>query len=131
MKDNVVFQDNQSAILLEKNGQRSSGKRTRHLNIRYFFITDRVNKNEATIKYCPTEDMLGDFFTKPLQGALFRKLRAMIMNLPMGPDETVELQECVADAGQTQDPVRTYASVVANRSSRKRTSESASKLARL
>lgn len=31
--DNVVFQDNQSAMLLEKNGKRSSGKCTRHINI--------------------------------------------------------------------------------------------------
>ena len=37
--DNVVYQDNQSAILLEKNGRRSSGKKTRHIEIRYFFIT--------------------------------------------------------------------------------------------
>jgi Reverse transcriptase (RNA-dependent DNA polymerase) len=45
--DNVVYQDNQSSILLEKNGTRSSGRRTRHLNIRYFFITDRVDKKEV------------------------------------------------------------------------------------
>jgi hypothetical protein len=39
----VVYQDNQSSIkiLLEKNGTRSSGRGTRHLNIRCFFITDR------------------------------------------------------------------------------------------
>jgi hypothetical protein len=43
IKDNVVYQDNQSAILLlEKNGQKSSTKRTRHLKIRYFFGTDRI-----------------------------------------------------------------------------------------
>ena len=105
VKDNVVFQDNQSAILLEKNGQQSSGRRTRHLNIRYFFITDRVAKKEASIKYCPTADMLGDFFTKPLQGPLFRKLRALIMNMPVDPqtpsNDSAEPQECVEDDGQT------------------------------
>ena len=40
VKDNVLYQDNQSAILLEKNCKASSGKRTRHLNIHYFFLTD-------------------------------------------------------------------------------------------
>jgi hypothetical protein len=35
--ENTVYQDNQSAILLEKNGRASSGKRTRHVDIRYFF----------------------------------------------------------------------------------------------
>jgi hypothetical protein len=47
VKDNVLFQDNKSSILLEKNGKASSSKRTKHINIRYFFITDRVKKEEV------------------------------------------------------------------------------------
>ena len=35
---NILFQDNKSTILLEQNGKKSSSKRTRHLNIRYFFL---------------------------------------------------------------------------------------------
>jgi hypothetical protein len=103
--DNVVFQDNQSAILLEKNGRRSSGRRTRHINIRYFFVSDRVKNGEMRIEYCPTDEMIADFFTKPLQGSLFRKLRQKIMNLPQGKlgDESVS-QECVG--------TRSYADVV-------------------
>jgi hypothetical protein len=42
VKDNVLFEDNKSSIILEKNGKASSSKRTKHINIRYFFITDRV-----------------------------------------------------------------------------------------
>jgi hypothetical protein len=34
--DNIVYQDNQAAILLEKNGRASSGKRTKHINTRFF-----------------------------------------------------------------------------------------------
>jgi hypothetical protein len=45
VKDNVLFQDNKSSILLEKNGKASSSKRTKRINIRYFFITDCA-KNE-------------------------------------------------------------------------------------
>jgi hypothetical protein len=46
VSDNVVYQDNQSAMLLENNGQMSSNKQTRHIDIRYFFVTDNVkNKN--------------------------------------------------------------------------------------
>ena len=37
LEKNILFQDNKSAILLEKNGQRSAGKRSRALNVRYFF----------------------------------------------------------------------------------------------
>jgi hypothetical protein len=38
--ENLLLQDNKSSILLERNSKASSGKRTRHMNIRYFFITD-------------------------------------------------------------------------------------------
>jgi hypothetical protein len=82
----VLFQDNQAAMLLEKNGQASSGKRTRHLNIRYYFITDRISKQELTVEYCPTKEMLADFFTKPLQGSLFRTLRDQVMNVDPSAD---------------------------------------------
>jgi Reverse transcriptase (RNA-dependent DNA polymerase)/Zinc knuckle len=81
VKDSVVYQDNQSAILLEKNGRASSSKRTRHINIRYFFVTDRVASKEVSVQYCPTGDMVADFFTKPLQGSLFKKFRDQIMNV--------------------------------------------------
>jgi hypothetical protein len=73
VNDSIVYQDNQSAMLLEKNGRGSSSKRTRHINIRYFFVRDRVASKEVKIEYCPTEEMLADFFTKPLQGSLFKK----------------------------------------------------------
>ena len=77
----VMHQDNQSAILLEENGMESSSKRTRHIDIRYFFVKDRVDSNEIKIKYCPTTEMIGDFLTKPLQGATFRKFRDLILNV--------------------------------------------------
>jgi hypothetical protein len=56
VKDNVLFQDNKSSILLEKNGKASSSKRTKHINIRYFFITDCVKKEEVSVVWCPTGD---------------------------------------------------------------------------
>ena len=76
-----LYQDNKSAILLEKNGMRSSSKRSRHINIRYFFIADCVQKKQLAVKYCPTNDMLADFFTKPLQGQKFIKFRNLILNI--------------------------------------------------
>jgi hypothetical protein len=44
---NIILQDNESSVLLETNGKASRGKRTRHMNIRYFGIADRVDKKEA------------------------------------------------------------------------------------
>jgi hypothetical protein len=86
VKDNVLFQDNKSSILLENNGKASSSKRTKHINVRYFFITDLVKKKEVSVVWCPTGDMIGDFATKPLQGALFRKSRDQIMGVTPARD---------------------------------------------
>ncbi len=84
--ENIIYQDNQAAILLEKNGKASSGKRTKHINMRYFFVTDRVAKRDVSVEWCPTGDMTGDFLTKPLQGALFRRFRDQIMGVVEQPD---------------------------------------------
>jgi len=86
IEDNILFQDNKSAMLLEKNGKASSSKRTKHINIRYFFITDQVNKGKVSLLWCPTGDMIGDFMTKPLQGALFWKFRDQIMGVVPAKD---------------------------------------------
>ncbi len=86
VQDNILFQDNKSAILLEKNGKASSSKRTKHINIRYFFITDQVNKDEVSVVWCPTGDMIGDYATKPLQGALFGNFRDQIMGVVPAQD---------------------------------------------
>mmetsp|Transcript_19868 Transcript_19868/g.22531 ORF Transcript_19868/g.22531 Transcript_19868/m.22531 type:complete len:213 (-) Transcript_19868:60-698(-) len=73
------YQDNVSATRMEKNGKKSCTGNSRHIHIKYFFVKDRIDNGEISIEYCPTEEMLADFFTKPLQGALFRKFRAVIM----------------------------------------------------
>ena len=77
----TLHQDNTSAIALEENGKMSSSQRTRHINIRYFFIKDKVEKDEVSIVYCPTEDMVADYFTKPLQGKQFKRFRDIIMGI--------------------------------------------------
>jgi hypothetical protein len=79
VEKNIVYQDNKSAILLETNGKKSLGKQTCALNIRYFFITDQVEKGNAHIEHCGTDNMVGDFFTKPLQGKKFQRFRNDIL----------------------------------------------------
>ena len=68
VRDNVLLQDNQSAIHLETNGRASASKRSRHMNIRYFFVTNQVLKGLILIRYCPTDEMDSNYHTKPLQG---------------------------------------------------------------
>jgi hypothetical protein len=98
--DSIIYQDNQSAMLLEKNGRASSGKQTRHINICYFFVQDRVEAGEVSIQYCPTGNMIADFFTKPLQGSLFIKFRDQIMN--NNPNNHGR-QHCRSVLGKTDD----------------------------
>ena len=77
----IMMRDNKSCMLLEKNGQMSSSRRTKPINVRYYFITDRIEKGDLKIEYCPTDDMVADYMTKPLQGDKFRKFRKEILNL--------------------------------------------------
>jgi hypothetical protein len=51
----------------------------RHINIRYFFIAYQVNMKEISLHWCPTKEMVADFWAKPLQSGHFRKLRNYIM----------------------------------------------------
>jgi hypothetical protein len=67
----IICQDNKSAILLETNGCGSSRPRTHHLNIWYFFVSDRIQQGDVVVEYCPTKDMMADILTKPLQGTAF------------------------------------------------------------
>ena len=120
----ILYQDNMSAMLLEKNGKKYSTKNTKRINMRCYFIKDRVETGDMVIEHCPTEKFFGDNYKKPLQGALFRKFRAEIMNIPndldmreMGMDGkglkrgiTCKLynqtdprcsQECVGDYGKS------------------------------
>ncbi len=79
VEKNILYQDNKAAILLEVNGRKSAGKRSRALNIRYFFMTDQVEKGNVQIEYCSTDEMEADFETKPLQGSKFMQFRKSIM----------------------------------------------------
>ena len=100
-----------SSIKLEVNGKRSSTQRTRHLNIKFLYVTDQIEQGWLTVKHCPTKEMVADIYTKPLNGELFRQLRSEIMNCPVdlepAPHLTKvtltslddKLQECVGREG--------------------------------
>ena len=90
IKSSILYQDNESAIRIEKNGMKSCREKSRHIHIRYFFVTDLVKRKELSIKHCRSEKMVSDFYTKPLQGRLFRELRDFIMGVaPLPVEERV------------------------------------------
>jgi hypothetical protein len=68
-----LFEDNLSTIALIKSGK-SNSSRTRH-------IADKVLSKEVEVEYMPTDSMLADILTKPLQGSLFKKFRDLLLNV--------------------------------------------------
>ena len=98
IRDNVIMQDNQSTMLLARNGQQSSGKATRHIDVRYYFVKDQIDKKLMRLEYCPTDLMVADMLTKPLQGTQFRRLRARLLNYA-DPVLMSDPQECVGAHG--------------------------------
>ena len=65
----------------------SSGKKTKHISSRFFFITDKIARGEVNVEYCPTEKIWHDILNKPKQGASFRLDRSHLMNVPVKYDE--------------------------------------------
>jgi hypothetical protein len=69
------------------------------------FITDRIAKKEVAIQYCPTKQMVADYFTKPLQGALFYKFRDQILGL--APMEAIHVgQRSVLESNPASTGIR-------------------------
>ena len=81
----LFYQDNMSAIQIEKNGSVSSIERSRHINIRFFFIKVILKREDIEVKHFPIERMIVDFFTKPLQCNHFKWLRVIVMGLALFP----------------------------------------------
>ncbi len=73
-----LYQDNISTQLLIKNRKMLSGKKTKHIKAKFFFIKDRLDNGEIKVNDCPTEEMWADI--KPLQGTAFRVMSAELMN---------------------------------------------------
>jgi histone deacetylase 1/2 len=79
VKTATIYQDNTSTISLVKKGSASSD-RTRHIDVRYFWIKERVLAKEIEIKHVSTIHMLADILTKPLQGNQFKQARNDLLN---------------------------------------------------
>jgi hypothetical protein len=124
LSKNFLYQDNQSAMKIEKNGRKSSGKNTKHMDNRYFWIKDRLESEGIELEYCPTGMMLADFFTKPLQGSLFRKFRDVVLGYKhvdsLRLEEEAPLtQERVGKDGEQKDSNSLKVSPSSNRGRRK------------
>jgi hypothetical protein len=110
IKTNIFYQDNMSAMKLKKNGRTSCGEKSRHIDIRYFFIKDVIKRENIDIQHCRTNIMLADYYTKPLQGSLFKKMRDIIMGISPYPIEE-RVGNNISPIGNEKKPIplMTYA----------------------
>ena len=74
----VLYGDNQSAIACAQNGVRS--ERTKHIDIKYNFITDVIERGQLRMQWIPTDQQQADILTKALNAPQFRILRRKIMS---------------------------------------------------
>ena len=79
--EDVLMQDNKSAMILQRNWPFSTRKGSQHINVKYFFATDKIKSKEIKMIHCPTEEMIADYNSKPLQGKLFYDNRNQMMGL--------------------------------------------------
>ena len=65
--------DSTSAISVAKNPILHS--KTKHIDVRYHFLRDHVERGDIDLGYVATQNQLADIFTKPLDQATFARLR--------------------------------------------------------
>ena len=78
----TLLQDNLSTITMIHNG-RGTSPQTRYIAVRFFWVKDRVDSGEIILEHVPSEAMLADLLTKPIQGTTFHRLRAALLGLPV------------------------------------------------
>ena len=83
IKENILYQDNKSTMLMETNRCKSAGKHSCHLNIQYFYVADQKAKGHIDIRYCQTDEMIGDYMTKPLHKAKVDNFWQQTVKLPV------------------------------------------------
>ena len=74
----VLYEDNQSTIKLVENPV--FHKRSKHVDIKFHFVRELVEKKTLAIQYVSTAANIADIFTKPLVFAVFSKLRSVFLS---------------------------------------------------
>ena len=69
-----LWGDNQPSIATLKN--ELVDQRTKHIDIQYHFVHERLSRGEFLLDYCPTDKMVADMLTKPMSGRLLATHRA-------------------------------------------------------
>ena len=70
--------DNIGAFYLATNDARNLNDRTKHIDIRYYFIREKVQQGEVAIKIVLFKENLADVLTKPLAREAFKRMRELL-----------------------------------------------------
>ena len=81
----VINEDNQSCIKMCKNPVMQ--KRTKHIDVKYHFVRERVEDGTFALEYCPTENMEADLLTKSLSKAKVDQHRRTLMGCSLTLDK--------------------------------------------
>ena len=73
----ILYQDNTSCMALVRRGGPAS-ERTRHIDIRHFWVKEIVDGKQAIVQHLATEKMFANVLTKPLQGKQFINERDLL-----------------------------------------------------
>ena len=71
----VSCEDNQSTICIAQNPQHHN--KTKHIDIKYHYVREKVLDTTIELRYCPTSDMLADILTEGLMYNKFSRLCAL------------------------------------------------------
>ncbi|MCO5569078.1 hypothetical protein L7F22_022785 [Adiantum nelumboides] len=77
---NTIFTDNQSALAAARNPIFLA--RTKHIDVHYHYVRERLSAGEIRLAYVPTQDNLADLFTKALSPEKLETFRKALGLLP-------------------------------------------------
>lgn len=72
----TLWVDNQSSVQVAQNPEHHG--RMKHMDLRFYWLRDEVERGTIAVRYVPTEDNPADLLTKPLSPAKVEKFRGMI-----------------------------------------------------
>lgn len=69
----LVYEDNQSCLKIIK--EKKFSNKTKHIDTKFYFVKDHIDRGHILCKFCPTEIMIADILTKPLSRIRHSNLR--------------------------------------------------------